>query len=100
MEHGVRELSGGEAERSVARRLTLTHNGNSGQNPYNSDTINSVSGKKDANGTTTIQLGDCDGNIPNCIPIMKGWNYTVRLYRPPKKILDGMWKFPEPQRVK
>jgi hypothetical protein len=26
---------------------------------------------------------------------MNGWNYTVRLYRPRKEILDGTWKFPE-----
>ncbi len=25
---------------------------------------------------------------------MKGWNYTVRLYRPRAEILDGTWKFP------
>jgi hypothetical protein len=23
-----------------------------------------------------------DGKITNCLPIMPGWNYTVRLYRP------------------
>ena len=34
---------------------------------------------------------------PNCLPIMKGWNYTVRLYRPRAEILNGKWKFPEPQ---
>ena len=28
---------------------------------------------------------------------MDGWNYTVRLYRPHPEILDGSWKFPEPQ---
>ena len=28
---------------------------------------------------------------------MTGWNYTVRLYRPRAEILDGTWKFPEPQ---
>ena len=25
------------------------------------------------------------------------WNYTVRLYRPRKEILDRTWKFPEAQ---
>ena len=30
---------------------------------------------------------------------MKGWNYTVRLYRPRDEILNGKWKFPEPQPV-
>ena len=29
----------------------------------------------------------------------KGWNYTVRLYRPRPEILSGQWKFPEPQAV-
>jgi len=37
--------------------------------------------------------------IPNCLPIMKGWNYTVRLYRPRAEILNGKWKFPEAQPV-
>ena len=26
---------------------------------------------------------------------MSGWNYTVRLYRPRKEIIEGVWKFPE-----
>jgi len=28
---------------------------------------------------------------------VKGWNYTVRLYRPRAAILNDTWKFPEPQ---
>ena len=55
--------------------------------------------KKSADGTVAIQFGGCDGKIPNCLPIMKGWNYTVRLYRPRAEILNGKWKFPEPQPV-
>jgi hypothetical protein len=43
----------------------------------------------------TVQFGGCDGKIPNCLPIMPGWNYTVRLYRPRPEILNGTWKFPE-----
>jgi hypothetical protein len=30
---------------------------------------------------------------------MKGWNYTVRLYRPREEILNSTWTFPEPQPV-
>jgi hypothetical protein len=30
---------------------------------------------------------------PNCLPIMPGWNYTVRLYRPRAEILNGKWTF-------
>jgi len=37
--------------------------------------------------------------FPICLPIMKGWNYTVRLFRPRPEILDGRWRFPEAQPV-
>ncbi|MES2603217.1 MAG: DUF1254 domain-containing protein [Pseudomonadota bacterium] len=67
------------------------------KNPYDSYSINSITGKKNADGTIAIQFGGCDGKIPNCLPVMKGWNYTVRLYRPRAEILSGKWKFPEPQ---
>ncbi|RYD66934.1 MAG: DUF1254 domain-containing protein [Verrucomicrobiaceae bacterium] len=70
------------------------------QNAQNAYTINSITGKKDADGSVIIHFGECDGKTPNCLPITKGWNYTVRLYRPRKEILDGTWKFPEPQPVK
>ncbi|HET8545473.1 MAG TPA: DUF1254 domain-containing protein [Pseudolabrys sp.] len=69
------------------------------KNPQNAYSLNSVTAKKESDGTTTIQFGDCDGKNPNCLPIMKGWNYTVRLYRPRAEILNGTWKFPEPQAV-
>ena len=29
-----------------------------------------------------VQFGGCDGKIQNCLPIMTGWDYLVRLYRP------------------
>ncbi len=69
------------------------------KNPYNAYSLNSVTAKKGADGSVAIQFGGCDGKIPNCLPIMKGWNYTVRLYRPRAEILSGKWKFPEPQPV-
>ena len=65
------------------------------KNALNAYTINSITGKNGADGSTTVQFGGCDGRVPNCIPIVKGWNYTVRLYRPRQEILDGKWKFPE-----
>ncbi|MFZ5876595.1 MAG: DUF1254 domain-containing protein [Nitrospirota bacterium] len=67
------------------------------KNALNAYTINSITGKKAADGSTVVQFGGCDGKIQNCIPIMKGWNYTVRLYRPRSEILNGTWKFPEAQ---
>jgi hypothetical protein len=69
------------------------------KNPYDAYSINSITGKKDPDGSIAIQFGGCDGKIPNCLPIMKGWNYTVRLYRPRAEILNSTWKFPEPQPV-
>lgn len=69
------------------------------KNPYNAYTLNNLTAKKGDDGSIVIQFGGCDGRIPNCLPIMKGWNYTVRLYRPREEILNGKWKFPEPQPV-
>jgi hypothetical protein len=67
------------------------------KNDANAYSVNNITGKKSADGSIAIQFGGCDGKIPNCLPIMKGWNYTVRLYRPRAEILNGKWKFPEPQ---
>jgi hypothetical protein len=67
------------------------------KNPYNTYTLNNLTAQKSIDGLITIQFGGCDSNIPNCLPIVKGWNYTVRLYRPRPEILNGKWKFPEPQ---
>ena len=63
-------------------------------NPYNAFVFNSVSAKKGPDGAINILFGGCDGKMPNCLPITKGWNYTVRLFRPRAEILDGTWKFP------
>ncbi|MGY4572734.1 hypothetical protein ACVWY5_005804 [Bradyrhizobium sp. USDA 3256] len=67
------------------------------KNPYDAYTLNNVTGVKGPDGSIAIQFGGCDGKIQNCLPITKGWNYTVRLYRPRAEILNGKWKFPEAQ---
>jgi hypothetical protein len=46
-----------------------------------------------------VQFGGCNREITNCLPIMPGWNYTVRLYRPRAEVLSGAWSFPKPQPV-
>ena len=69
------------------------------KNPYNAYSLNNLTAKKDADGAVTIQFGGCDGKIPNCLPTMAGWNYTVRLYRPRPEILNGSWKFPDAKPV-
>jgi hypothetical protein len=67
------------------------------KNQYDAYSLNSVTAKKNVDGGVAIQFGGCDGKIPNCLPAMDGWNYTVRLYRPRPEILNGKWKFPEAQ---
>lgn len=67
------------------------------RNPYNIYSLNSITARKGADGSIIIQLGGCDGKIANCLPIVKDWNYMVRLYRPRAEILNGTWKFPEAQ---
>jgi hypothetical protein len=69
------------------------------KNAYDAYSINSITGKKSPDGSIAIQFGGCDGKVLNCLPIIKGWNYTVRLYRPRPEILSGKWKFPEAQAV-
>jgi hypothetical protein len=64
-------------------------------NQYNAYAVSNITAKKDSDGSVAIQFGGCDGEIPNCLPIIKGWNYTVRLFRPRPEILDGAWEFPE-----
>lgn len=64
-------------------------------NPHGVYSLNSLTAQKDADDWVTIQFGGYDGRTPNCLPIMKGWNYTVRLYRPRPELLHGKWRFPE-----
>ncbi|MGX1584424.1 DUF1254 domain-containing protein [Microbacterium sp. K35] len=44
--------------------------------------INSVFAETDADGSTTIHLGDFPSDTPNQIPLPDGWNLLIRLYRP------------------
>jgi hypothetical protein len=69
------------------------------KNSYDAYSVNDITAKRNADGSVTIQFGGCDGKIANCLPIMEGWNYTVRMYRPRAEILSGRWKFPEAQPV-
>jgi hypothetical protein len=69
-------------------------------NKENAYSLNNITAKKGADDSITVQFGGCDSKTPNCLPITPGWNYIVRLYRPRKEILDGTWKFPEPQPVR
>lgn len=70
------------------------------KNERNAYSINNLTAKKETDGSVIIQFGGCDISKSNCLPIAKGWNYTVRLYRPRPEIINGNWKFPEAQPVK
>jgi hypothetical protein len=61
--------------------------------------LNNITAKKNQDGSVSVQFGGYDGKTANCLPIVKGWNYTVRLYRPRHEILNGTWKFPEAKPV-
>lgn len=69
------------------------------QNPYEAYSLNNLTARQGSDGSILIQFGGCDGKIENCLPIMPGWNYTVRLYQPGDDILNGTWQFPTPQPV-
>jgi len=69
------------------------------KNDLDAYSLNSLTAKANTDGSVTVQFGGCVAETPNCLPIMPGWNYTVRLYRPRREILDGSWKFPQAQPV-
>jgi len=66
------------------------------KNALNAYTLNNITASKNPDGSIPIQFGGCERKTPNCLPIVPGWNYTVRLYRPRPEIVDGTWKFPQP----
>jgi len=70
------------------------------KNEHNVYSLNSITAKKSADGSVTVQFGGYDGKTPDCLPIAPGWNYMVRLYRPRAEILNGKWMFPEAQPVR
>ncbi|MCK5281075.1 MAG: DUF1214 domain-containing protein, partial [Cyclobacteriaceae bacterium] len=65
-------------------------------NEYNAYSFNNVTAEKNGDGSITIHFGG-DPEQPNFLPIVPGWNYIVRLYRPRAEILDGSWTFPKPE---
>jgi hypothetical protein len=58
--------------------------------------VNNLTAERNPDGSVTIHFGGPDGQ-PNLLPIMDGWNYLIRLYRPRPEILDGSWIFPAVQ---
>lgn len=69
------------------------------KNDLGAYSVNNITAKPNPDGSITVQFGGCEKNTPNCLPIMPGWNYVARMYRPRREIVDGAWKFPEAQPV-
>ena len=67
------------------------------KNEFGAYSLNNLTTKADGAGVYTIQFGGCDKDTPNCLQIVEGWNFTMRLYRPRKEILEGSWKLPAAQ---
>ena len=63
-------------------------------NDRNAYSVNNLTATPNQDGSITVHFGGCDDDRPNCLPIMDGWNYAVRLYRPRPEILNGSWAFP------
>lgn len=68
-------------------------------NDLGTNSINSLTAVTDDDGGVTIHLGAHPEGRPNALPIMPGWNYTLRLYRPRLSVLDGTWVAPRPEAI-
>ncbi len=55
--------------------------------------VNNVTAVPDADGAVTVHFGG-PADRTNSLPIMEGWNYLVRLYRPRPEVVDGTWTPP------
>ena len=64
------------------------------KNAQDAYSVNSVTGTPNDDGSMTVHLGGCEDGRLNCLPIMEGWNYIVRFYRPGPSASDGSWSFP------
>lgn len=69
------------------------------ENAFDSYSINSVTAEPNDDDSYTINFGDCSDGLKNCLHIMEGWGYVVRLYQPREEIQNGEWSFPEPRPI-
>jgi para-nitrobenzyl esterase len=70
------------------------------KNELNAYSLNNLTAKPNPDGSFTIRFGGCRTDTSNCLPISPGWNYTVRLYRPRKEVIDGTWRLPQAEPVR
>ncbi|MCB0897086.1 MAG: DUF1254 domain-containing protein [Nocardioides sp.] len=55
--------------------------------------VNNVTARPDDDGSVTVRFGG-DPDLPNRLPVVEGWNYLVRFYRPRAEVRDGSWSMP------
>jgi hypothetical protein len=67
-------------------------------NDLDAYSYNGVTAEHNGDGSVTIHFGG-DPDQPNCLPIVPGWSYIFRAYRPREEILNGSWSFPQPEVV-
>ncbi|GAA1126259.1 DUF1214 domain-containing protein [Microbacterium natoriense] len=67
------------------------------ENALGVNSINSLTAIPDADGGVTVRFGVRLDGVANALPIMPGWNYVLRLYRPRPSVLDGSWVAPRPE---
>jgi len=75
-------------------------NGYFEKNAVGAYAVNSLAAHPGPDGSVTVRFGGCQPDTENFLPIMPGWNYTVRMYRPAKALLDGSWTFPAAEPVR
>ena len=66
------------------------------QNDLKAYSLNNLTAKPNSDGSYTLRFGGCTASTENCLPIMDGWNYAVRMYEPGEQISNGSWVFPGP----
>ena len=66
------------------------------KNDLHAYSLNNLIAKPNSDGSYTVRFGGCTASTENCLPIMAGWNYSVRMYEPSQQIIDGKWTFPGP----
>jgi hypothetical protein len=66
------------------------------KNDLHAYSLNNLTARPNNDGSYTLRFGGCKAGSVNCLPIMDGWNYSVRMYEPSKEIVDGTWVFPGP----
>jgi hypothetical protein len=66
------------------------------ENDLKAYSLNNLTAKPSSDGSYTIRFGGCGDGVENCLPIMDGSNYAVRMYEPEQSIQGGTWTFADP----